>query len=140
MASKSFSSYFLTNLLGPALLCSASCRQSSDNRPSLQATPAQNLAVATESAPRQETVVSPQWVKALLEFHAPGSTSPRPPTYRNNHFVILEASWAKPENAKDYLAGHIPGAIHFNTDNFETRYPRWLLRRPEELHRTIGAF
>jgi feruloyl esterase len=65
--------------------------------------------------------VSPAWLSA-----------------NRQHVIVLEASWAKTEDAKDYLAGHIPGAAHVNTDDFETGYPRWRLRPPEQLHATIG--
>lgn len=53
--------------------------------------------------------------------------------------IILEAAWTpsgKP--AADYLAGHIPGAIHVNTDDFETPSPHWRLRPLGELRRVIG--
>ncbi|MDB4730036.1 rhodanese-like domain-containing protein [bacterium] len=53
---------------------------------------------------------------------------------------MLEASWAKTEEAKDYLRGHIPGAIHCNTDVFEISYPMWRLRDLPELHQAIGRF
>jgi 3-mercaptopyruvate sulfurtransferase SseA len=38
------------------------------------------------------------------------------------------ASWATLEKAKDYRNGHLPGAIHFNTDELENGSPRWRLR------------
>ncbi|MBP6822747.1 MAG: sulfurtransferase, partial [Acidobacteria bacterium] len=96
------------------------------------------LARLVETLPRSETIVSPQWVKALLDFQASRGKTARPAHYFNNRVVILEASWAKPEKAKDYLAGHIPSAIHLNTDNVENGYPRWLLRPVNELHEVIG--
>jgi Rhodanese-like domain len=76
-------------------------------------------------------IVSPAWVKTMIDRHSP--------VRRRNHFVILEASWAGLAEARDYLAGHIPGALHLGTDEFENGYPRWLLRRPRELQRVIGA-
>src|SRR5262245_44684575 len=92
-----------------------------------------------QTTTRAESVVSPAWVKALIDFHTPGSATPRPPGYRHNHFIILEASWSKPAQANDYLTGHLPGALHLNTDELENGYPRWLLRKPQELRRVIGA-
>jgi 3-mercaptopyruvate sulfurtransferase SseA len=89
-------------------------------------------------APRYEVLVSAAWVKALLDASVPGSTTPRPPTCRHSHFVILEVGWAKTKDAKRYLAGHIPGAIHFNTDDLETDYPQWRLRDVAALHEAIG--
>lgn len=80
---------------------------------------AASAAVAAQPA---RFIVTPEWLAAQ---------QPRP--------VILEASWAPLETAQDYHEGHIPGAIHINTDLFETGYPRWHLRSPAELHRTIGS-
>ena len=99
-----------------------------------------SVEIHAQTPARAESVVSPAWVKAVIDFHAPGSATPRPPGYRHNHYVILEASWAKPAEAKDYFAGHVPGALHLNTDELENGYPRWLLRKPQELQRVIGAF
>lgn len=91
-----------------------------------------------ETVLRDVPIVSPQWVKALLDFQLSDGKMARPANYHNNQFVILETSWAKPEAAKDYLAGHIPSARHFNTDDIENGYPRWLLRPLNELHQVIG--
>jgi thiosulfate/3-mercaptopyruvate sulfurtransferase len=52
--------------------------------------------------------------------------------------VIIEASWATLDHASDYRHGHIPGAIHLDTDDLENGYPRWLLSPPNELHEVIG--
>ena len=89
-------------------------------------------------APNYEGLVSAVWVKALIDFHQPNLQSPRTPTYRNNHFVILEASWANIDKAEDYRRGHIPGAIHLNTDELENGFPRWKLRPERELQPVIG--
>ncbi|MFN7919157.1 MAG: rhodanese-like domain-containing protein [Bryobacteraceae bacterium] len=53
--------------------------------------------------------------------------------------VIAEASWTPSGEATEYDAGHIPGAIHVNTDGFENGSPRWHLRPVPELHAVIGA-
>lgn len=90
--------------------------------------------------PRFEALVSPVWLKALIGFHQSNGETPRPASYHNNRFVILEASWSKTEDARDYLRGHIPGAVHFNTDDLETGYPTWKLRPPEELQQVIGHY
>ena len=52
--------------------------------------------------------------------------------------VVAEASWAPADEAREYIAGHIPGAIHVNTDIFENGSPRWRLRPPAELHAALG--
>ncbi|MBL8853708.1 MAG: hypothetical protein JNK57_07030 [Planctomycetaceae bacterium] len=65
--------------------------------------------------------------------HSESETSPA-----KNGFVIVEASWADLANATDYHRGHIPGAIHVNTDLFENGYPEWKLQPVESLQKTIG--
>ncbi len=90
--------------------------------------------------PNYEALVSAVWAKALQDFHESSFQTPRPPTYRNNRYVILEASWAKVDEAQDYRRGHIPGAIHFNTDELENGYPTWKLRPAGELQQTIGQY
>ena len=90
--------------------------------------------------PNYEALVSAVWVKAIQDFHQSSFQTPRPPTYRNNRYVILEASWAKIDEAKDYRRGHIPGAVHFNTDDLENGNPTWKLRPAGELHQVIGQY
>ena len=70
-------------------------------------------------------IVTPTW---LAEAQA----------QRGKQLVIAEASWAPASEARDYLAGHIPGAIHINTDVFENGPPRWHLRPDAELHAALG--
>ncbi len=89
-------------------------------------------------APNYQSLVSVSWLKGLLDYQQSGFQTPRPATYRNERFVILEASWATLEKAQDYRNGHLPGAIHFNTDELENGSPRWRLRDAEELQRAIG--
>jgi thiosulfate/3-mercaptopyruvate sulfurtransferase len=103
-----------------------------------QARPATDPYFPAREAPNYESLVSARWLKAALDFQQSNAQTPRPPTYRSDHLVILEASWAKLEEAKEYRRGHIPGAIHFNTDDLENGYPRWQLRSPAELRHAIG--
>lgn len=56
----------------------------------------------------------------------------------NGRVVVIEVSWAKLEDAQEYLAGHIPGAVHLNTDDIESGYPEWRLRPLPELQGVIG--
>ena len=52
--------------------------------------------------------------------------------------AIIETSWGALDAAADYRRGHIPGAIHLDTDDLETGHPRWLLPSSDELHERIG--
>lgn len=90
-------------------------------------------------APRYRGLVSVHWVKKLLEFQRSPEKSARPETYDANRFVILEASWG-PENVADHLlVGHVPSAIHLDTDQFESGYPEWKLLEPRSIQAVIGS-
>lgn len=52
--------------------------------------------------------------------------------------VVLEASWSQGKAAVEYGVGHIPGAIHIDTDTLENGYPQWRLLRVSALHTVIG--
>lgn len=52
--------------------------------------------------------------------------------------LLVEASWTPADAKRDYDVGHIPNAVHINTDDFETPRPDWLLRPLPELQRVIG--
>jgi thiosulfate/3-mercaptopyruvate sulfurtransferase len=78
------------------------------------------------------------WLKKLLDYGAEPEVHPRPPSYEQERFLVVEASWATLEDATDYRRGHIPGAIHINTDVFETGHPEWRLRPGPELQQVIG--
>ena len=69
-------------------------------------------------------VVSAQWLAGALA---------RP------DLVVVEASWAPQAEAGEYLAGHIPGAVHLNTDDFENGFPTWKLRAIAKLQDVIGG-
>ncbi len=100
-----------------------------------------DLSLPMEMAPRFSAIVYPSWVKALIDYHAPGSSTAAPPEYpygRDHKYVIFETQWGAIEDASAYLSGHIPGAIHSNSDTYENGYPRWFLLPDEELHAAMG--
>lgn len=101
-----------------------------------------------EKAPRFSTVVYPSWVKSLIDYHKSGSTTPPPPEYpydRNHKYVIFETQWGSFEDMEQgwadnsYLLGHLPGAIHSNSDIYENGYPRWFLIPDSDLHIVMGS-
>lgn len=83
-----------------------------------------------EKAPNFKDLAYPAWVNSLIAYHAPGSTSAAPPEYkdaagvaygRTRKYLILETQWGTTEQqTTGYLAGHIPGAIHSDTDPWES--------------------
>jgi 3-mercaptopyruvate sulfurtransferase SseA len=109
---------------------------------------ADNTTLPEEKAPNYSTAVYPGWVKALIDYHKPGSTSAAPPQYgydRNHKFIIFETQWGSIDDMQQgwadnsYLLGHIPGAIHSNSDTYENGYPRWFLLPDAELKTAVGS-
>lgn len=95
-------------------------------------------------AAHPECLVTPAWVKSVQDFQIASTQKKaillRPATYKNERLVILEVSWSTVAAAKDYQAGHVPDAIHFNTDEFENGAPRWQLKPLSELQQVIGKY
>ena len=75
---------------------------------------------------RYQHLVYPEWVHAL-------ATGKTPPTYDNDCYVICHASYRYRE---DYESGHIPGAIHMDTEKLECSKD-WNRRSPDELRRAL---
>jgi thiosulfate/3-mercaptopyruvate sulfurtransferase len=109
---------------------------------------ADNTTLPMEKAPKYADAVYPAWVKALIEYHKPGSTSAAPPQYsydRNHKYLIFETQWGTLDDMQkgwadnSYLLGHIPGAIHSNSDTYENGFPRWFLLSDDELKTAAGS-
>jgi 3-mercaptopyruvate sulfurtransferase SseA len=109
---------------------------------------ADNTSYPMDKAANYADAVYPAWVKALIDYHKPGSTSAAPPQYsydRNHKYVIFETQWGSFSDMaagwadNSYLLGHIPGAIHSNSDVYENGYPRWFLLPDAELKTALGS-
>jgi len=109
---------------------------------------ADNTGLPMEKAPNYATVVYPAWVKGLIDYHKPGSTTNAPPQYpydRNHKYLIFETQWGTIDDMvqgwadNSYLLGHIPGAIHSNSDTYENGFPRWFLLPDAELKAAVGS-
>jgi thiosulfate/3-mercaptopyruvate sulfurtransferase len=73
---------------------------------------------------RYHHLVYPEWVKTLIE-------GGRPPKYDGNKFLVCHASYRYRE---DYESGHIPGAVHLDTEKLEES-KTWNRRTPGEILR-----
>lgn len=82
-----------------------------------------------EKAVNYKDLVNAAWVKSVIDYHAAGSTSAVPSEYadstgttygRSHKYLILENQWGALADATAYNAGHIPGAIHSDTDPWES--------------------
>jgi thiosulfate/3-mercaptopyruvate sulfurtransferase len=97
-----------------------------------------NVDFPAATARRYQALVSVHWVKKLIDHSSSPQTVPRPATYDQNRFAVVHAGWGPTRDATRYLAGHVPGAIHVNTDDLETGYPEWKLLDAESLQAAIG--
>lgn len=82
------------------------------------------------------SLVSPAWVHKLIQYHSEGSVSEAPIDYdydRSHKYLVFETSWGPLEEAKKYHTGHVPGAIHSDSDIYENGEPRWFLRPDTEI-------
>lgn len=80
---------------------------------------AANDELAMESYPNHEMVVPASWVNDVIKNKNNGK-----------EYRIFEVSWG--DEAEDYKKGHIPGAVHINTDEVEEG-PVWNRLKDEEL-------
>jgi 3-mercaptopyruvate sulfurtransferase SseA len=100
-----------------------------------------DLRFPMEKAPRFSTIVYPAWVKALIDYHKPGSTTAPPPFYnygRDHKYIIFETQWGPVSSAKAYKSGHIPGAVHSDSDIYENGSPRWFLIPDDQIHAAMS--
>ncbi|WP_318505579.1 rhodanese-like domain-containing protein [Bacillus sp. T3] len=74
-----------------------------------------------ESYPNYEMLVPVSWVNEVIKKDNDGKS-----------YKIFEASWG--EEAPDYKKGHIPGAVHINTDEVEEG-PVWNRLKDAELEK-----
>jgi 3-mercaptopyruvate sulfurtransferase SseA len=103
---------------------------------------ADNSSYPMEKAINYATAVYPGWIKGLIDYHKTGSSSAPPPQYpydRNHKYLIFETQWGTLADATAYNAGHIPGAIHSNSDTYENGFPRWFLLPDDQLKAAVGS-
>lgn len=86
---------------------------------------ASNDKLSMESYPNYQMLVPPSWVKDLVD-------GKKPETYTNGKFKVFEVAWGEESKDKDYLNGHIKGAVHINTDEIEAA-PLWSIKSDKDL-------
>ena len=79
-----------------------------------------------EAVSERTVYVSPEWVYSLIEGDQPES----------DNYKILECSWGTEEDSPTYEKGHIPGAIHVNTDDIESP-EKWDFRSAKEIKNLV---
>lgn len=82
---------------------------------------------ATASVAKTKVFVNTEWVKSVIDGQADESKD----------FKIVEVAWGPVTEDKDYLAAHIPGAIHLNTDDIEEP-TYWNIRTADEIKKVFA--
>lgn len=77
---------------------------------------------------RYQMLVYPKWLKTLLEGGIP-------PEFEGGDFVVCHAHY---RNRSAYDEGHIPGAVHVDTNSLESP-ETWNRRSPEEIRQSLEA-
>jgi len=100
-------------------------------------------ALPMEKLENFEKLVHAGWVKQVIDYHAPGSSSAQPAEYpynRDHKYLIFETQWGPLDDgwADEYVDGHIPGAIYSDSDIYENNYPRWFMLPDDDLHDAMG--
>ena len=102
---------------------------------------AQMRAMAMAEAMTQGAyLVDAGWLAQTLRLRSDGAEMARGAQLpARDRIAVLHAAWADGRPAANYLDGHIPGALFFDTDWLENGYPRWSLRDPAVLQQCFGA-
>ncbi len=79
-----------------------------------------------ESLKNYDKLVHPAWINDLINGE-------NPKTYAAKTYRIFEVSWGEP---KDYNKGHIPGAVHLDTNEIEEE-PLWNRKTDEDLEKML---
>lgn len=86
---------------------------------------ASDESLAMESYANYQMLVPASWVNDL-------ASGKKPEGYTGTKYKIFEVAWGEESKDKDYLSGHIPGAVHINTDEIEEA-PLWSIKSDSEL-------
>lgn len=86
-------------------------------------------AVVVEAVDKTKVYVTPQWVDSLINGLQEESKD----------YVILECSWGEQADAEMYKKGHLPGAVHMNTDSVEEEVD-WNIRKPDEIEKLLKDY
>jgi thiosulfate/3-mercaptopyruvate sulfurtransferase len=75
----------------------------------------------------EKIYVTPEWVQSVINGDQPQS----------GNYVIIECAWG--EAGEEYLATHIPGAVHMNSDTIEEE-EYWNIRSAEEIAQVMADY
>ncbi|NLM05964.1 MAG: sulfurtransferase [Tissierellia bacterium] len=84
---------------------------------------------AVPAVDKKKVYVSPEWLKSVIDGGQPESAD----------YVLWSCNWGTEEDNKAYSDGHIPTAVHMNTDNIEEP-ENWNIRNAEEITQFMKDF
>lgn len=82
--------------------------------------------VTAEAVDTKTVFVTPEWVQSVIDGNQKES----------ENYVIGEVSWGTYKDSPSYTKGHIPGAIHINTDSVEEG-PVWNILSPKKIEKSM---
>jgi len=82
-----------------------------------------------EPVAKTKVIVTADWVKSVID----GKQS------ESKNYKIIEVAWGPASDDKDYKAGHIPGAIHLNTDDIEES-TYWNIKTGDEIKKVMANY
>lgn len=78
-----------------------------------------------ESFKNFDYIVPASWIKDLID-------GKNPETFKGGDYKIFEVAWGEEKDDKDYVSGHIKGAVHINTNEIESE-PLWSINKDSDL-------
>jgi thiosulfate/3-mercaptopyruvate sulfurtransferase len=82
-----------------------------------------------EAVAKTKVFVSADWVKSVIDGKQDES----------KNYKIIEAAWGPVADDKSYNEGHIPGAVHMNTDDIEES-TYWNIRTGDEIKKVMANY
>ncbi len=82
-----------------------------------------------EAIAKTKVFVSADWVKSVVDGKQPES----------KNYKIIEGAWGPTKEDKDYIAAHIPGAVHMNTDDIEES-TYWNIKTADEIKKVMTNY
>ena len=82
--------------------------------------------VTAEAVDTKTVFVTPEWVQSVIDGNQKESEK----------YIVGEVSWGTYKDSPSYTKGHIPGAIHINTDSVEEG-PVWNILSPEKIEKSM---
>lgn len=84
---------------------------------------------SVEAVAKTKVFVSADWVKSVIDGKQDES----------KNYKIIEAAWGPVADDKSYNEGHIPGAVHMNTDDIEEP-TYWNIRTGDEIKKVMANY